>query len=228
MASAVVVSISEFMGEIVNKDMPPMKYSVKFPQFDTNIRGGFIARLNKLYLSTANTLSTYCQKRLFTSAIKHYNGLDADSLTIYAFELYSEPTITLNANNLLSLYVDRFTYDGGANGSTVRRSDSWLMNAGRRLQLSDLFPPGFNYRAYIEAEVIKQIQEQVKEGANFFEDYPKLVHQYFDPRQFYLTEAATAYGLAVYYQEITIAPHVSGIISFNIPTDNLVPPPATR
>ncbi len=214
--SQVTMNISNFTGEISNQHLlPPLKYAIQFPQFSGEEDEAFINRLNKHYVTRANALVHQCQDQIYRSAMKRYSNPQLTGETLLAYEFYNTFQVTLNQEGLLALYEDQYTYTGGANGTSTRIADNWQLDRCRRLAMADLFPPGFHYQAYVEANVIRQIQKQTAEdGPQFyFDNYPQLVHQYFDPKNFYLIPG----GMAVFYQEITIAPHVYGTVVFNIP-----------
>ncbi len=191
-------------------------HEVKYPQFSSELYSSFITKLNKQYLTKAYELQSYCAQTLYKNAMKRYSFSGENGNTLYAFELFRDYNVTYDKDGVLSLYFDRFRYDGGANGSTVRTSDNWKTDESRKLRLYELFPRGFDYMAYIENQVIMQIEEQLKTGnAYYFDDYKRLVRRYFNPENFYITDN----GLTVFFQEITIAAHVSGIVTFEIPLD---------
>lgn len=51
----------------------------------------------------------------------------------------------------------------------------------------------------------------------YFDDYRKLIAQYFNEEQYYLTPQ----GVAIYYQQYEIAPYSTGIVVFTVPYDVL-------
>lgn len=158
-------------------------------------------------------------KNMFSQAVEVYNDSVANNFPIRPFESYLQYVVTYNAKALLSTYNDRYDYTGGAHGNTIRRSDTWSLKTGRVLPLSSFFPPNSDYVAVI----LKQIQEQAKINMEenpgiYFDNYPELILQYFNPKNYYLTEN----GIAIYYQQYEIAPYSSGIIVFEVKTGNLI------
>lgn len=122
----------------------------------------------------------------------------------------------------VSLYRDAYEFTGGAHGNTVRRSDSWSLNACRAVQACDFFLPKTMYRKAILQEILFQADENMRKAPGiYFENYQKLITRYFNPNRFYVTENSVTY----YFQLYEIAPYVSGIVTFPILFDQLDCPP---
>ena len=122
--------------------------------------------------------------------------------------------VTYQQNCTLSLYFDRYEYTGGAHGNTLRHSDSWKMQNGDRISLSQLFPESFDYKSYLIKTIQKQIADQIASGDNpYFENYEENVANSFDQNNFYLTPK----GLVIYFQLYEIAPYAAGFREFTFP-----------
>ena len=129
------------------------------------------------------------------------------------FEAKQSFCCTYNAG-LLSIYYDQYEYTGGAHGGTVRFSDTYYLPEGRFLRLRDLFRPGTRYKKLLCAAVLRRIEAQIgRNGAFYYDAYPRAVRKYFSADQFYLKRE----GLLLYYQQYTIAPYSMGIPTFLIP-----------
>lgn len=110
----------------------------------------------------------------------------------------------LNEDGILSLYIDRYEFTGGANGVTVRDGDTWEAGFPLRLKVME------SNKRKIQRQVVDTIKQRQSGGEIYFEPVKRYVHKYYDPKQYYLTLD----GITAFYQEITIAPHSSGIVTF--------------
>lgn len=198
-----------YMGE------PAVCIDIVYPYLESQRFLQATKRLNGLYHARALVTDSYFEARLYPAAKENWDYAKANGYPFHTYEGALQFTGAMNFNCTLSLYFDRYEYEGGAHGTTLRTSDSWnLQNNGRRILLGELFPDGSNYTRTIKDAVIARIARQNAEGTGaYFPDYAKLVEQTFKPEQFYLTDGA----LAVYFQQYDIAPYSSGIPVFRLP-----------
>jgi hypothetical protein len=124
--------------------------------------------------------------------------------------------VPYNQNDYLSIYTDAYEFTGGAHGNTLRSAQTWNLTTGRRMQLGDFFS-NQSYQSVIFGNISAQINDQLSKGMNIYlEGWQKNIFKYFDERNFYLMPE----GIAVFYPLYTIAPYVSGIVTFIIPYAN--------
>lgn len=115
--------------------------------------------------------------------------------------------VTLNQDDLLSLYLENYKYNfRAAHGLTIRKSLTMDTGTGRVYRLADLFLPGVNYVGRLSEIVQEQILER---------DIPLIVEfTGISPNQaYYLTPTE----LVLYFQLYEIAPYSAGIVEFPIP-----------
>ncbi len=111
--------------------------------------------------------------------------------------------------DILSFYVDYYTYTGGAHGMTDRVAYNFDLNTGEELALSDLFAPDINYSAMINERVQAAIDlnpETYFEGEFGFKSIS-------EDQRFYLANG----NLIVYFLQYEIAPYAAGIRTFSVP-----------
>ena len=192
-----------------------LSYTIEYPYFTTQRCAGQLDVMNRFYKMQALELNRYYRNTLFPMAVEQYQQSLKEDFPFNGFGAQQNFTVTYNQACVLSLYMDRYEYTGGAHGNTVRSSDTWCVRRARRVTLDQLFPQGFDYRSYIIQNVLAQIQEQMgsDDEVYYFENYAENVEQYFDPASFYLTEQ----GLVVYFQLYEIAPYAAGFREFLIP-----------
>lgn len=210
----ILVKEIELKDEISYRDTPVLKYSIKYPHFTSNIFQYFVGRLNQYYRNQAYSLLRYCEGKLCKEAVLFYNDSIVNGFTFHEYEFMLRYIVSYNQDCMLSLYFDQFQYTGGATGRTYKASNSWNVKSCRGVGLNELFPMKKRLKDYIAMKVIEEIAVQIKGGTNidYFDNYEKLVAQYFDPRNFYITP----YDVNVYFQEVTIALRSSGIPVFGI------------
>ena len=72
-----------------------------------------------------------------------------------------------NKENILSFYIDYYQFNGGAHGITNREVYNIDIKSGQYIELKDLFANDFDYKAYINEEIKKEIN---KNPENYFMD----------------------------------------------------------
>jgi hypothetical protein len=147
-------------------------------------------------------------------AVEQYRDFKINNFPFHAYEALAIFETPYNQNCAVSTYFNRYEFTGGAHGSTIRYSDTWNTQSGRREPLSRFFAKPAGYRAYIISEVLQQIENQIAGGEDiYFENYKELVVKTFNPASFYLKPE----GVVIYFQQYDIAPYASGIHEFLIP-----------
>ena len=110
--------------------------------------------------------------------------------------------------DILSFYVDYYTYTGGAHGMTDRVAYNFDLNTGQELALSDLFAPDSNHIEMINERVRSIIAlnpEEYFEGEHGFQGIN-------EEQRFYLENG----NLIVYFLQYEIAPYAAGIRTFPV------------
>lgn len=197
---------------------PILKYSLEYPRFSSDEYSHAIRKMNEYYENSAREYEKYIRTELWESAIEAYKNSIKNGYPIFEFEAMQRYKLTYNRDCVVSLYMDRYEYTGGAHGNTVRQSQTWNVLNGTQIPLKELFPRNPNYISDLKAEINRQIAKQIKQGTGmYFDNYKELVDKTFNSNQFYLTPDA----LAIYFQQYDIAPYVSGIPTFMIPYDTV-------
>jgi hypothetical protein len=127
----------------------------------------------------------------------------------HTYEIVSRFSQYYVTRDVLSFYVDYYTYTGGAHGMTDRVAYNIDLNTGQELALSDLFAPDSNYTEMINEKVRSIITlnpEIYFEGKMRFKGIS-------EDQRFYLENG----HLIVYFLQYEIAPYASGIRTFPVP-----------
>ncbi len=192
-----------------------LTYQIEYPVFHANRYQMAISVINEYYKARALGEEAYVKTSLFEEAKKQYEELLAKGALMPPFERVSVYQVTYLRECIISLYFDRYTYTGGAHGTTVRTSDTWDLPALGRVKLSDLFACGVDYRSFL----LSGIKEQAKREPDlYFEDVEAKIEEAFDERNFYCKKD----GLVIYFGQYEIAPYVSGIREFFFPYSDML------
>jgi hypothetical protein len=185
-----------------------------YPEFVSRHFPWVLNRINQEYRRGMEDFFRQCFVELYPAAVEWYLEASRDDYLFTPYEAEVSYTVTYNRRCAISLYFDSYRFTGGAHGNTVRTSDTWNLNKGTRMRLSDFFPAESDFRAYILEKINARIAEMIAAGNDiFFGDPTELAREYFDGQNFYLT----ADGIVIYYQLYTVAPYASGIVEFLIP-----------
>ena len=197
-----------------------LTYKIQYPEFSSSRFQGCLQKVNGFYRSKALEYKRYCENELFNAAVEQYKFGMKNGFPIRVFEVLQTYEVTYALGCVVSLYIDRYEYAGGAHGNTARRSQSWQLQSCQLLTLTQLVrcPPDF--RSFILSEVEAQIKE---EPDIYFENYKKMAVESFNKNSFYCTPS----GIVVYYQQYDIAPYSGGIREFLIPYSDCVINPET-
>ena len=208
--SKVEIQPNQIDSSVRFQDTILLTYSIQYPNTQAPAYPESAACINRYYETETLLYQDYLLRELFHQAADHYQYSIPGGNPVNAYEAVSRYQITLNASPLLSLYTDRYEYTGGAHGMTVRRSETWCLPQCRRLQLSELFPDGFDYRSYLLAQIAAQIE---KAPELYFDNPNQNIAVHFQDDHFYCVPG----GLVIYYQQYEIAPYSAGIREFEIP-----------
>lgn len=208
------IEIKKITHNLIYDNTVILKYTIEYPQI---INSQYILgqrNFNTYNLKIVNDLKQYIFTELYSSAKDVYKYNKENGYPIMVFEVYVSCNITENYNNIVSLYTDKYIFEGGAHGTTIRTSQNWDLAVGMQFNLSRLFPNNQYYIINILKEINKQIKEQIeKEGENiYFKDYCQLVLENFNLKNFYMFPNY----FEVFFQQYDIAPYSTGIPTFKI------------
>lgn len=208
------IEIKKITHNLIYDNTVILKYTIEYPQI---INSQYILgqrNFNTYNLKIVNDLKQYIFTELYSSAKDIYKYNKENDYPIMVFEVYVSCNITENYNNIVSLYTDKYIFEGGAHGTTIRTSQNWDLAVGMQFDLSRLFPNNQYYIINILKEINKQIKEQIeKEGENiYFKDYCQLVLENFNLKNFYMFPNY----FEVFFQQYDIAPYSTGIPTFKI------------
>jgi len=192
---------------------PVLHYRIDYPRFSHPEYQRQLDGINAWYREKAEELRRKYETEMYRDASELYDRSRADDFPFHMYDALFTYEITYNQDGVISLYHDEYIYSGGAHGTAVRQSETWNIKDGCRIYLYQFAGDPSAFRAEILGAIREQIALQSETGENmYFENYPELISEHFNPESFYLTPE----GLVIYYQQYDIAPYASGIPEFVI------------
>ncbi|MBP3708198.1 MAG: DUF3298 and DUF4163 domain-containing protein [Clostridia bacterium] len=184
-----------------------LKYHIEYPQIvpDSTV---YIRRFNLYNENIALSLQQKAENELFKEAIELYKFNKKNNYPTMVYEVYQNYKITFNSWKIISLFIDEYTFTGGAHGNTIRTSQTWDLSRGRQIELYQFFN-----NPYFILQILKNIKMQIEENPEiYFDDACCLLIDTFNPQSFYLDQRS----IIIYFQQYDIAPYSSGIREFSI------------
>ena len=153
--------------------------------------------------------------RIYYNLIKSMSEeAPATSENLLSYGLTTMTEITNNDSEYLSVYVDYYSYSGGAHGNVERISYNYSSEGYRIADFSKILNTGIT-KADVEVEINKQITSIIKDmGPAFYEDVITFDTGHKLP-PFYIKDGV----LVIYYQTYDIAPYAYGIPMFEMPPE---------
>lgn len=192
-------------------NIPVLKYRINYPSFTSTCSRHSAPAINHYYMALARQKEDYCIYELYPQAVEDARYIQTNYPPFRYYEFIIDYSITYNSGCITSLYLDQYTYTGGAHGSTVRISDTWEFSSGRHLQLQDFYGSAPSLYTEIEGQIEAQISCRLKDmPSSYFDDYSTLLRNAFRPESYYLIQN----HIVIYYQQYDIAPYAAGIPEF--------------
>lgn len=193
--------------KLIYKGVIVLKYKIQFPQIK------FYDQFNIYNYTKALELQKKCETIFFEEAKKTYDYNVEKGYPIMVYEIVSNFLLTYDYLQIISLYIDEYTFLGGAHGNTIRTSQTWNLAKQEKIKLEDFFPKNPNYVSMILENINNQIENNIKIGNNaYFQNYCCLTAAKFKVENYYISNGI----VIIYYQQYDIAPYSSGILTFYI------------
>ena len=193
-------------------NIPVFTYHIAYPSFSTTCVLSAAQTANIYYMQLAENTEQYCRTVLYPQAVESARYITSNHPPFNRYTLDMNYQITYNSGCITSLYMDTYTYMGGAHQELERISDTWDFSTGKQLHLDDisaLTPAALNG---LQTSVERQIADRLKESpGSYFEDYPYLLRNKFNQNHFFLRPGY----IVIYYQQYEIAPYATGIPEFS-------------
>lgn len=196
------------------RNIPVLKYNIQYPSFTTTCSQESAQAINLHYADLANSMERHVQNVLYPLAAESARYIIKNDPPFHSYEFDMSYHVTYNSGCITSLYLEQYSFMGGAHGSTVRTSDTWDFSTGRHLHLGDFYNGVPDYEDIIKRWIIYEISQILETSpSTYFDDYEKRVSDSFQPESYYLSQE----GLVVYFQQYDIAPYATGLPEFTLP-----------
>ena len=197
---------------------PVLELKISYPQLMGPLSKGSEDRFNDFYRKQARNLNRKARTKFYHRAMEESRIAENEEVPFTLHSFIRSFTTTRLTPKYVSVVLDRYQYFGGTHGATVRTGNTWDLSTGSQIPLSYFFYNNIPYRKQILNWICKQIElQKKKEEILFFENPLRRAKQYFSEKNYYLTN----HSVAIFYPLYTLAPYYAGILSFEIPFDQL-------
>lgn len=191
-----------------------LTYKIDYPEIKSSPYEYGKEVFNTYYADKAFMLQRYCENILFEEAKRVNEENEKNGYPVMQYEVILTYEITLNQANIVSLYMDNYTFTGGAHGNTIRQSKNWNLQQACQIPISYFYEEDPYYILDILKHINTEIKERIhKNEASYFDNYCQLVIDTFQLENYYVTPT----HLVVFFQQYDIAPYATGIPTFSIP-----------
>ena len=195
-------------------------FKLTYPYIDNPDNAQGITAINEYYETQLDHFITTVIPEGKKAAMEFKKVAQENGFDFYPLAFEREPSIYYNGNNLLSVLNLDFENTGGAHPNSYWSSETFDVETGKMLTLSDIF--GVSKEEVLEKVyeiVINQI-EQAKSKDNYgedvyyFDEYEENAKNYYSENDFVLGPK----GIIFYYQLYTLAPYAAGFPPLNFLT----------
>lgn len=194
--------------EPLQEQIPHMEIDLELPAVTGMADQALQDKINIRWKNDADNF-----KQEVASTLDDYvNSAKISGYPIHTYQAFSRVQEGYCHDRFLSLYIDYYSYTGGAHGFTERVPYNIDLNTGQDLALNDLFAPDYDYTSVIN----EFINEQIKANpGNFFEG--DMGFTGIGEQQSYFIKDG---DLVIYFGLYEIAPYAAGIQEFKMPLES--------
>ncbi|RED64588.1 PdaC/SigV domain-containing protein [Cohnella lupini] len=188
---------------VIKEDGARKSLLINYPQLSGFSNDAVQSNINSLLKSEAEAKAEAAREAL-AEAVK---GLDDSSVTEVSFD--GTYTITYNEQGKLSLYVDYYSYTGGAHGLTVRVPYTFDLASGELITLKEAAGGDGKYVSIINDKIKSQIEAR---GLDLIEPFKTIEPD----REFFLKHN----GIVITFGQYEYTPYAAGMPEFEIPFED--------
>lgn len=202
------------------RNIPVFIYQIIYPSFTTTCSASSAQKINNYYTQKAKAAEAYCRTVLYPLAAERARYIPESDQAFNSSTFDVTYKITYNHKCTTSLYMDAYTYMGGAHGETKRTSDTWDFTTGTKLSLKDVYALTPTSLQMLQSSIEQQISDRLKENpGSYFEDYKTLLQKTLDISSYYIQPGL----IVIYFQQYDIAPYATGLPEFYFPLQSQIP-----
>ncbi|WP_400162243.1 DUF3298 and DUF4163 domain-containing protein [Brevibacillus sp. TJ4] len=189
----------------MNSSAAEYEARISYPQISGLADKAFEAQLNaELQKYAADSLANVQKESKQAAIAARQQGYEFRPYVLdISYKVY-------NTGKLLSFSVSHYEYTGGAHGMT---SETYYnvanLDKGRKLELSDLFQPGYDYRTVLSNLIKQQIAVREQQEGN--------LGYWFEGISANQAFSIQDGNLVIHFGQYEIAPYAAGMPSFTIP-----------
>jgi hypothetical protein len=203
--SDVAISIQKIS---VQEQRPHMEIDFEIPLVTGMVDQDHQTKINKRWEQDAENF----KQEVAYTLDDYVKNAEIAGYPVHTYQAFSRIQEGYASSKFLSLYIDYYSYTGGAHGYTERRPYNIDLSTGQDVALNDLFTPGYDYCSIINDFINKQIDTNPE---NFFEG--EMGFMGIDEQQpFYIKDG----HIVIYFDLYEIAPYAAGIQEFRLPLDS--------
>ncbi|OBZ11256.1 MULTISPECIES: stalk domain-containing protein [Bacillales] len=145
--------------ETISKVTKDQSLLIHYPVITGYTNEASQTKINEFLKQEAETYAASGQQAIAKAAADN-KEMEANNkdMTMPVLSFDGAYTITYNEQNTVSLYVDYYSYLGGAHGMTERVSYTFDLMTGEELKLEDVTSGNLNYTSIIDASIREQIK----------------------------------------------------------------------
>ena len=179
---------------------PYYKLYFAYPELEND--GDFFSSINQ---SIANHVEDYYKFSTDMAILDHVE----DEFPPYWFNI--DYSIFTNTEKILSFGLFNYQYTGGAHGLSAGFFYNYDLEKKLPLKISDLFPSKFDYKTYINDQIYRKIESEIKSNPDSYYssyDFKGIT----DDVKFYINDNQ----LVIFFDQYEIAPYAAGTPTFKI------------
>lgn len=189
----------------VQEQFPHMEVDLEIPAVNGMTDQSLQEKINARWENDADSF-----KQEVASTLDEYvTNAGINGYPIHTYQALSRIQEGFRSDHFLSLYIDYYSYTGGAHGFTERVPYNIDLSTGQELILGDLFTSDYDYSSIINEFIAEQIEANPEiffEGNSGFTGID-------EQQSYYIKDDA----LVIYFGLYEIAPYAAGIQEFKMP-----------
>ena len=198
--------------ELTLQGEPVMSCTLTWPELAGGGKG--TNAINRYYHHVVGIWKSRWEREVFLRACLDLADRRAVSRPFKPWQVQLETHITLQTDQLLSLWQEGTEQQGFERPLSQRRGDTWSLADGAPRTLASFFEKERRWKKSVLQQVEQQVRSKLEQGETLLDpDCTRLLKKEFDLQRFYLDPE----GVQVFYPMYVLGPGAEGIPVFSIP-----------
>lgn len=191
---------------------PVLSCVLTWPELTGGGRG--VSAINRYYRHAAGIWKSRWEREVFLHACLDLADRRARSRPFKPWRAQLETHITLQTEELLSLWQEGTEQQGFERPINLRRGDTWSLADGGPRTLASFFGQERRWKRQVLEQVEQQVCRRLEQGETLLDpDCTRLLKKEFDSQRFYLTGEE----VQLFYPMYVLGPGAEGIPVFSVP-----------